>query len=123
VTNRYLEKIAEDHMITGWISPAMQEKAIARDHGKEGLTGNREYLKKALTGTSRVIGRGLLEGAVGGAVGGAAGLAAGVHLGGTKEDAKLKALIGGLAGMYGAYIHGVQSSLRNQAAEAHKKYS
>lgn len=130
MTNKYLEKIAKDHMLKGYVSPAWQENAIAKDHGKEGLKGTGANVKKHLIGGLRTAGRGYAHGAAGGAAGagvgaalGAAGSAIKGGLKGAKSGGGVGALVGGIAGAYGGVYHGVHKSLRNQAAEAHKKYS
>lgn len=143
--NKYLEKIAKsDHMLKGWVSPAWQENAIAKDHGKKGPTGIGANVAAHYGGALRASGRGFLEGAGAGVVGAAlgGGVAAlaknnavaraakgGLDL--TKAynriaanvNPKAAAGIGALVGYESGGIHGVQKSLRNQASEHHKKYA
>lgn len=111
MTNKYLEKISSDHMLKGYISPAWQENAIAKDHGKEGLKGFGENYSKHVGGGARANLRGVAEGTAGGLVGGSIGYLA--------KNPALGAAVGATAGI----LHGGYRSLRNQAAEAHKKYA
>lgn len=119
MTNKYLEKIASDHMREGYLSPAWQENAIAKDHGKKGLEGVGPNVKKHLIGVSRAVGRGYLEAAGAGAAGAGVGALAGKAFGKTLVGA----LAGAAVGAYGGLSHGAYKSIKNQAAEAHKKYS
>jgi len=123
-TAAQLLKSAErnDHKIEGYISPAWQENAIAKDHGKEGLKGVGANVSKHITGGLRVAGRGYLEGfggsVAGGLIGQAVGLA-GKNAHAVRTGTSVGATLGGLGGL----AHGVYSSLKNQADEAHKKYA
>ena len=117
----------KDHMLRGYMSPAWQENAIAKDHGKEGLKGFKANAGKHITGALRVAGRGVGEGVAGAGIG--AGIGAGVGAAIAKlrrldpiAGAKIGAALGGSGGLYGGEIHGVVKSLKNQAAEAHEKY-
>lgn len=122
--NKYLEKIAADHMLRGYISPAWQENTIAREHGQEGLKGFKDNAKKYLTGLGRTAGRAALEGGVGSLAGGAAGLGLSKLVKNRMPITSLLApYIGGSLGGFTGGIHGGYKSLKNQAAEAHAKYS
>ena len=74
MTNRYLEKIAKsDHILEGLISPALQEKSIVKQYGKEGPTGFKQQVKSHLKGELKSLPK-VGVGAVGGAIlGGLAG--------------------------------------------------
>ncbi len=124
--NKYLEKIAKsDHMLKGWISPAWQENAIAKDHGKDGLKGIGANVGAHYGGTARISGRGALEAIPGGLIGAGLGVAASALAAkrGKIIDPTNAGAAGALAGVYGGVLHGAQKSLRNQAAEHHKKYA
>lgn len=123
MSNKYLENIAKnDHMLKGYISPAWQEHAIAKDHGKEGPKGFRANVASHEIGTVRAGLRATGQGLVGGAAG--AALGAGVHyLSKGKIPIVQATAVPGVAGFYAAGLHGMHSSLRNQAAEHHKKYA
>jgi hypothetical protein len=120
----------KDHMLKAWVSPAWQENAIAKDHGKEGLKGFGQNLASHMGGGYRAVGRGYLEG-IGGAVGGGAIGAAGGALVGLASRGKIhpgrtagaSAAVGSIVGAVGGYGHGIQKSLRNQAKEHHAKYA
>ena len=122
--NKYLEKIASDHMLRGYISSAWQENAIAKEHGQEGLKGFKANAKKELIGKGRVFGRSVLEGAAGSLAGEAAGLGVSKLVRNRMPITSLLAPHVGkhLAGLAGA-LHGGYRSMKNQAAEAHAKYS
>jgi hypothetical protein len=118
--NKYLNKVANDHKLRGYISPAWQENSIAKDHGREGLKGVGANVGKHITGHIRVLGRGVAESLGGAGVGvGAGALIAKL----TKKNPQLGALIGANLGYVTGGVHGVVKSLKNQAAEAHLKYS
>ncbi len=114
-------KSAKDHMLKGYFSPAWQENAIAADHGKEGLKGIGENVGKHVGGSFRANGRSLVEGVAGSAGGALAGGLVGAVRG--AAGSRAGAAIGGVAGLYGGVLHGGYKSLKNQAAEAHKKYA
>lgn len=117
----HLEKKAKaDETLRGIISPAWQENHIAKKHGEKGLEGVGANVKKHLTGDLRVVGRSLVEGAAGGWLGRAAGAAAGKL---AKKDPRTAAALGAMSGYYAGAVHGQIKSLKNQAAEAHAKYS
>lgn len=122
MTNKYLEKIAADYIAKGLVSPAWQEQSIAKEHGKKGPSAG-ELLSKHVGGTTRAGLRGYAEGAAGGVGGLVAGSAANALaskvLGkSVAGGGRIGAALGGLAGL----VHGNYASLKNQAAEAHKKY-
>lgn len=121
MANKYLEKIAKDHMVKGWISPAWQENAIAKDHGKEGLKGAGANVGKHVVGATRSGVRGFAHSLVGGAVGMVGGAAVSALSKGKINASRAKDA-GTMAGSAIGTIHGTQKSLRNQAAEAHEKY-
>lgn len=119
MTNKYLEKIAKDHMVKGYISPAWQENAIARDHGKEGIKGVGANIGKHVGGEFRKAGRGYLEGIAGGIGGAVVGTGVNALTRGKLPNAGTAL---GIAGAIGGTVHGAYKSLRNQASEAHEKY-
>lgn len=119
-----IEKMAQDkatlgEIARGYISPAWMENNIAKKHDKEGLKGAGANVKKHLIGGLRQAGRMYAEGAGGGVL----GAAVGAGVGALKKDPKLGAMVGGLAGAYSGMMHGGFKSLKNQANEAHQKYS
>ena len=113
--NKYLEKIANDHIIEGLVSPAWQQKEIAHDHGKTGPEGWDAY-GAHLAGSQRAGWRGVGHGLMGGLGGAAIGALIDRH------DPRL-ALGLGLTGYAVGGAHGIYTSLKNQAHEAHEKYS
>lgn len=119
MTNKYLEKIASDHMIRGMISPAWQQNAIAKDHGHSSAGNWGQALEKHVGGDSRQAMRSGVEGAVTGAIGGAVSRLATLN---NPSSAKITRAVSGASAVIGS-LHGWYKSTKNQAAEAHKKYS
>lgn len=122
MTNKYLEKIAKDHMLKAYLSPAWQENAIAKEHGKEGLKGAVRNVGKHFGGGFRAKGRAALEGITGAGVGAALGVGVGVLSKGKINPQNAASIAGGAGNMVGV-LHGGYKSYKNQAAEAHKKYA
>lgn len=106
----------------GSLSPAWMENHIAGKHGKKGPEGFVDNAKSHLKGALRANGRSVVEGAGGAVAGAGVGHLAGKLVGGDPRRAALGAVVGGATGLYGGAIHGAYASLRNQAAEMHKKY-
>ena len=110
-------KAAGEHKLKAWVSPAWQENAIAKEHGKEGDAG----VGKHITGTLRAAGRATLEGVAGAALGTGAGMVAN-----RMSRGRLGPMAAGAGYLVGANVggvHGAVASYKNQAAEAHKKYA
>lgn len=115
-------KEADDHMLKAMFSPAWQENAIAKDHGKEGLKGVGANVKQHFKGSFRSAGRGYLEGAAGGVAGAGVGALLSLASKG-KFTPKDGAIIGAIPGIYIGGAHGQYASLKNQAKEHHAKYA
>ena len=119
-----VKEAASNHIIKGMVSPAWQEHAIAKDHGKESNAGVGKHIKGALRANGRSIVEGVAGTAVGGGIGAAigAGIAKAKHLD-VSTGAKIGGGIAGGLGLYGGIGHGVYKSLKNQGEEAHQKYA
>lgn len=113
MTNKYLEKIAADHILKGLISPAWQQHAIAKEHGHRGPEGLGPNITSHFVGTGRAGGRAWLDGTGLRVAGRLIG-----SVGGTKGE-EAGAALGTLAGS----VHGYYKSLKNQAKEHHEDYS
>lgn len=113
------EKAAADHKVTagevarGYVAPGWMESHISHKHGK-GDIGVGQGVKTTVVGSLRAGGRGILQGVAGGVVGRTVGQLAGGPRG---------AMMGSMIGTQAAGIHGVVSSLKNQAKEMHRKYA
>lgn len=118
-------KVSKGDIARSYISPAWAEKNIAKKHGKQGK-GAGGLIGKHITGSLRAAGRAYGEGVLGGTAGYGAGklteLAA-KKLGKNLPHSGYAGLIGAGAGYVAGGLHGGYKSFKNQAIEAHKKYS
>lgn len=113
MANRYLEKIANDHMIVSLISPAWQRHRIAQDHGLKDAGNWGQTLATDAGGDARAGLRSAAEGYAGGVVGSAVGAL-------VNPVAGLRT--GKIAGRILGGVHGYWKSHRNQARDFHHEF-
>lgn len=142
MTNKYLEKVAADHTLKGLVSPAWQEHAIAKEHGKKGpgavesVVGDvAGRVRQSFNTGSGIVGgaaKGLTAGAILGGLGGAALMMKG-HRGLPLSKAIKTQAAGEMAGMMGATgaviggvkggYNGLMDTVKQHAKEVHHEYS
>jgi hypothetical protein len=113
MTNKYLEKIASNHMLEGAFFPAWQESQIAYDKGVDTSKNWGQVYEKHMGGLARQSLRSSTEATLGAAAGSLADRVV------KTKSGKLGKVLGGTVGG----LHGWYASTKNQATEAHKKYS